>query len=211
MKYLIQQTKPTGRAVVCIGNPITAKKPADVVCINTARTRHLERRNTLVEQHLDLVRSIAAQVKKSLPPSFELDDLVAVGNMALVETADRYRPAEHGGAPFSAFARFRIRGAILDSVRRRHYLENTRVSLDDAPEPAAAPLIDTVIDRGRLRKRLAHEIAYLDPDQRAVIQAYYGAEDTSKASVAEDLGETVWTIGKLRAAAIETLRRRRIA
>jgi RNA polymerase sigma factor (sigma-70 family) len=169
------------------------RKPAAVVSIHSGRTRQLQRRNELIEQHLDLVRAIAANVKRSLPPSFELDDLIAVGCIALVESADRYRPSEHGGAPFSAYARFRIRGAILDSVRRRHWTENTRIALEDAPEPAAAPVIDTVIDQGRLRKRLAHELAYLDPDQRAVIQAYYGGEQTSIRQVAENAGETVWT------------------
>lgn len=193
--------------------------PRPAVSIASARPRYLARRNALVEHHLSLVRSIAAGIKLTLPPSFDLDDLIATGNLALVRAADRYRPREHGGTPFGAYARFRVRGAILDSVRRRHYEENTRNSIDSAMSAAAVrgvaahrvnPVIETEIDAGRLRRRLAHEIAYLDPPQQAVIAICYTDEDVTLARAADALGENVWTIGKLRAAALEALRRRRV-
>lgn len=184
--------------------------PRPAVSITSARPRYLARRNALVEKHLSLVRSIAASIQLTLPPSFDLEDLVATGNLALVGAADRYRPADHGGTPFSAFARLRIRGAMLDSVKRRHYIENTRISIEDAPEPAVANVIETEIDVGRLRRRMAHEIAYLDPPQQAVIAICYTEDDMNLARAAEALGENVWTISKLRAAALEQLRRRRV-
>ena len=53
--------------------------------------------------------------------------------MGLINAASRYSPQTHGGTPFSAFARPRIHGAIVDSVRRRAWLENTANPLDDAP------------------------------------------------------------------------------
>jgi RNA polymerase sigma factor (sigma-70 family) len=186
------------------------RRSASVVAIASGRPRYVAKRNALVEQHLPLVRSIAAGIKQTLPVSFDLDDLIGVGYLALVRAADRYRPREHGGVPFGAFARQIVRGAILDSVRRRHYAENTRCGLDDAPEPAFASVIETEIDAGRLRRRLAHEIAYLDPPQQAVIAICYTDEDVTLARAADALGENVWTIAKLRAAALENLRRRRV-
>lgn len=122
-------------------------------------------RNALVEANLYLVAPIAAFLHRKLPPSFELQDLLATGYLALLHIATRYRPREHGGAPFSAFARPRIRGAILDSVRRRHWEESTRPPLDDGPEPAIDPRIEinTSIDERALRERLNGAIARLPP------------------------------------------------
>jgi RNA polymerase sigma factor for flagellar operon FliA len=88
-------------------------------------------RNELVEAHLYLVRPIAQMVMQSLPVSFDLDDLIQAGTLGLIDAAARYDPANFGDTPFTAWARCKIRGAVLSSIRRRHYTENTRLSIDD--------------------------------------------------------------------------------
>ncbi|MCU1325724.1 MAG: polymerase sigma factor, FliA/WhiG family/RNA polymerase sigma factor, sigma-70 family, partial [Bryobacterales bacterium] len=95
---------------------------AKVVSIEAGshRARLIERRNELVMSHLDLVESVARSVFAGLPPTFLLEDLIQTGRVALLDAATRYRPQQHGGAPFSAFARQVVRGAILNSTRRRH-------------------------------------------------------------------------------------------
>lgn len=72
----------------------------------------------MVQRHLPLVKFIAGQVYKTLPGSSGVDirDLVQEGALGLMAAADRYDEAS--GVPFSTFARFRIRGAMLDSLRR---------------------------------------------------------------------------------------------
>ncbi len=72
----------------------------------------------MVRRHLPLVKFIAGQVHKTLPGSSGVDirDLVQEGVLGLMAAADRYDEAS--GVPFSTFARFRIRGAMLDSLRR---------------------------------------------------------------------------------------------
>jgi len=103
-------------------------------------------RDRLVEQHAALVRSIAAQILRTLPRSTDVEDLVGAGTRGLVEAADRYDSAK--GTAFSTFAYYRIRGAIFDEVRRmtwipRRQFERTRVqeTVDDLAEglPAGAP------------------------------------------------------------------------
>jgi RNA polymerase sigma factor FliA len=72
-------------------------------------------RNRLVMNHKQLVRSVACRLVHRLPRSVELSELIAVGTLALVDAAGRYRAAR--GVPFEAFARQRVHGAMLDSLR----------------------------------------------------------------------------------------------
>src|SRR5262245_57360595 len=82
----------------------------------TARaTTSLEDRDPLITGHLQLERSIAQRLAQRLPSQIELNDLVSVGMMGLIDAAGRYRAST--GVPFEAFARRRIRGAMLDALR----------------------------------------------------------------------------------------------
>jgi RNA polymerase sigma factor for flagellar operon FliA len=72
-------------------------------------------RDRLVEENLDLVRSIAGKVRRSLGRNLDLDELVAYGAKGLVEAASRFDSRQ--GVAFSTFAYYRIRGAMLDGLR----------------------------------------------------------------------------------------------
>jgi RNA polymerase sigma factor for flagellar operon FliA len=69
----------------------------------------------LVEDHLHLVHSIAAKLRGRLAKTMEPGDLVGYGTRGLIEAAQRFDPKL--GASFSAFAHYRIRGAIFDGMR----------------------------------------------------------------------------------------------
>ncbi|UCG74376.1 MAG: RNA polymerase sigma factor FliA [Chromatiales bacterium] len=73
----------------------------------------------LVERHAPLVKRIAVHLLGRLPTGIELDDLIQVGLIALLEAARQYRPAK--GASFETYAAIRIRGAMLDEVRRNDW------------------------------------------------------------------------------------------
>jgi RNA polymerase sigma factor for flagellar operon FliA len=73
-------------------------------------------RGALVEQHIDLVRSIAGKLVRRVSTSVELEDLIAFGREGLVRAAERYDPER--GVAFSTFAYYRVRGAIFDGLRR---------------------------------------------------------------------------------------------
>ena len=75
----------------------------------------LEACNQLVLAHLGLVKALASRLAQRVPAHIELNELVSVGLMGLVEAARRYEPAL--GVPFDAFARRRVHGAMVDSLR----------------------------------------------------------------------------------------------
>ena len=73
------------------------------------------RRDRLVIQHLSLVRAIAVRVYENLPVHVELDDLVHAGIMGLFDAALKYNDEKQ--VTFQGYAKHRIKGAILDSLR----------------------------------------------------------------------------------------------
>jgi RNA polymerase sigma factor for flagellar operon FliA len=77
------------------------------------------RRDKLVLENLPLVSAISAHVQKSLPVHIEMDDLVHAGTMGLFDAATKYR--EDKEVAFRTYAKHRIRGAILDSLRQQDW------------------------------------------------------------------------------------------
>ncbi len=74
------------------------------------------RRDDLIVTHVEVAKRIALRVARRVPDWISVDDLIAAGMMGLTEAADRYD--ENRGEPFVAFAEKRIRGAVLDELRR---------------------------------------------------------------------------------------------
>ena len=73
-------------------------------------------RDRLIADHIDIARRISLRVARRCPDWIGKDDLVAAGMMGLAEAADRYD--ESRNEPFLVFAEKRIRGAVLDELRR---------------------------------------------------------------------------------------------
>jgi RNA polymerase sigma factor for flagellar operon FliA len=69
----------------------------------------------LVMQELTQVYYIAARIRERLPQHVDLEDLVSAGVVGLIEASRSFNEAKN--AQFKTFAKFRIRGAILDSLR----------------------------------------------------------------------------------------------
>jgi len=76
----------------------------------------LVERNRLVMEHLPVVRALAVQIRRRLPAHVEVDDLIQAGTMGLLDAVNKCDPRKAGA--FGTYARHRIRGAILDSLRR---------------------------------------------------------------------------------------------
>jgi RNA polymerase sigma factor FliA len=91
--------------------PETARPRARSKVITT-----LERRNQLVEKHLHLVQSIAVRVMENLPHHVDREDLIHAGAVGLIKAAELFD--EKKKIHFSTYAKFRIRGAMLDSLRQ---------------------------------------------------------------------------------------------
>lgn len=144
---------------------------------------------------------------RSLPRSFSLDDLIGAGRVGLVQAAATFRP---GRAPFSAYARPRIRGAILDSVKRAAFREAKRPFVADVAEPASHTFVSEAaagVDRAALELRIAAALRALPDVERAVVLLHYEDGLRMRAIGAQ------YGVGKSRAsqihrAAIRSLRRR---
>ncbi|MCK6547719.1 RNA polymerase sigma factor FliA [Myxococcota bacterium] len=70
----------------------------------------------LIAEHAGMARRIALRLARRVPSWISKEDLVATAMLGLTEAADRYDEAR--GEPFVAFAEQRIRGAVLDELRR---------------------------------------------------------------------------------------------
>lgn len=70
----------------------------------------------LVEDHAPLVKKIALHLMARLPASVQLDDLMQAGMIGLLEAAQRYSTSH--GATFETYAGIRIRGAMVDEIRK---------------------------------------------------------------------------------------------
>jgi RNA polymerase sigma factor for flagellar operon FliA len=75
-----------------------------------------EDKKTLLEKYGPYVRSLAATVRKQFSAQLELEELVAYGQIGLLEAAERFDPKV--GANFLTFAHYRIKGAIYDGLRK---------------------------------------------------------------------------------------------
>ncbi len=69
-----------------------------------------------VTRHAQLVKRIAFHLRSRLPPSVQTDDLIQAGMIGLLEASRNYDARQ--GASFETYAGIRIRGAMLDEIRR---------------------------------------------------------------------------------------------
>src|SRR5690242_11266992 len=74
-----------------------------------------EERDQLILEHLPQVRLIARRIQERLPESISLDDLVSTGVLGLISAIDNFDPAHN--VKLKTYAEYKIRGAILDSLR----------------------------------------------------------------------------------------------
>ncbi|MEO7964083.1 MAG: FliA/WhiG family RNA polymerase sigma factor [Gemmatimonadaceae bacterium] len=77
-------------------------------------------RDHLLKEHLSLVHHVARQLSKALAAPADFDELVSCGTIGLMSALEAFEPAR--GLAFSTFAVPRIRGAILDELRRQDHV-----------------------------------------------------------------------------------------
>lgn len=74
-----------------------------------------EQREKLIMEHLPQVRLIARRIHERLPDSVNLEDLISTGIVGLISAIDRFDPQHN--VKLKTYAEYKIRGAILDSLR----------------------------------------------------------------------------------------------
>jgi RNA polymerase sigma factor FliA len=83
-------------------------------------TKREESVEEIVTRHLPLVKSIVGKIKMRLPDHIDFNDLYSVGVTGLISAVQKYDPQRNRS--FSSFAFIRIRGAILDELRRLDWM-----------------------------------------------------------------------------------------
>jgi len=84
-----------------------------------AEAQHFEEDNAQIAQYTPLVKKIAYHLMSRLPPSVQQDDLIQAGLIGLLEALRNYDASQ--GASFQTYARIRIRGAMLDEIRKNDW------------------------------------------------------------------------------------------
>ncbi len=77
-------------------------------------------RDRLLQEHLGLVHHVARQVSRTLAVRIDFDELVSAGTMGLMAALESFDASR--GLAFSTFAAPRIRGAILDELRKQDHV-----------------------------------------------------------------------------------------
>lgn len=106
--------------------PSSRVRPNRAVRAKSRLLRHASPdRDSLMTQHLGLVHHVARQLASRLSTAAELDELVSAGSLGLIQAADSFD--RDRGLSFSTYAVPRIRGAILDELRKLdHVPRNVR-------------------------------------------------------------------------------------
>ena len=76
----------------------------------------LQRSDELIRNHAPLVKRIAHHLIARLPASVQVDDLIQAGMIGLLEASRKYEVSK--GASFETYAGIRIRGAMMDEIRK---------------------------------------------------------------------------------------------
>jgi RNA polymerase sigma factor FliA len=94
---------------------VTAKQPSSRLKKYQTGDQAAEERERLILEHLPQVRLIARRIHERLPESVNLDDLISTGTLGLIAAIDRFDPRHN--VKLKTYAEYKIRGAILDSLR----------------------------------------------------------------------------------------------
>jgi RNA polymerase sigma factor FliA len=164
-----------------------------------------------------LVRILAARVLARLPRDcgIELSDLIQAGNIGLLRAERTYSPQY--GAPLSGYAKFRIRGEMLDAVRRNSKQSRTGVTVqgstgDDGKDlegmlpasPECSP--HAVFARTERAEILGDEVARLPERYRNIVRLRYEG-DFALREIGEAIGLHESRVCQLHQTAMGRLRR----
>ncbi len=162
----------------------------------TAQKKSGETREELILAHYPLVRTVAYRMVKRFPHSVDVDDLISVGTLGLIDAVDRFEAGR--AVSFKAYAEIRIRGAIVDELRKLDWIPRSvrrRVNLIEA----ARKDLRRELKREPTRQEMAEKLE-LTTDQfdqleknalvRALISLDEPTHDDSTSTLADNIADT---------------------
>jgi RNA polymerase sigma factor FliA len=141
----------------------------------------------LLLEHLPIVRFLARRIHERLPQHVEMEDLVSAGVLGLMDAFTKFDPRKK--VQFRSYAQFRIRGAILDSLRTLDWSPRDLRRKGRAVEEAIGSLTGR-LGRAPTETEIAAELALSVEDYQALLGDLKGLEiGTLHTERNEDSGE----------------------
>ena len=80
-------------------------------------------RNEIFLKYIPLLKFIAGRIAMRLPPHIDINDIISAGALGLIDAVDKFD--ETKGIKFKTYAEFRVRGAMLDSLRNMDWVSRS--------------------------------------------------------------------------------------
>ncbi len=112
-------------------------------------------REQLILEHLSQVRLIARRIQERLPESVSLEDLVSTGVIGLISAIDNFDPGHN--VKLKTYAEYKIRGAILDSLRGLDWAPRQKRRQSKQIEAAIA-VLEQRVQRSPSEEEIAAEL-----------------------------------------------------
>ena len=113
------------------------------------------RRESLIIEHMPQVRLIARRIQERLPQHISLDDLVSTGTLGLIAAIDHFDPSHN--VKLKTYAEYKIRGAILDSLRDMDWVPRQKRKKARQIETAVAA-VEARVQRAPTEEETAAEL-----------------------------------------------------
>jgi RNA polymerase sigma factor for flagellar operon FliA len=130
-------------------------------------------RNDIILSHLYLVKKIACHMKARLPDSLQLNDLMQSGMLGLIDASNHYLATK--GASFETYAGTRIRGAILDDIRKNSWVPRS-VSQHARQITAAIAAVEKITQRTATAQEIAAELQVSLDEYYSMLEQTSGTE-----------------------------------
>lgn len=143
----------------------------------------------LITSHMELVRRIAWQMHGRVHASVEVEDLVQIGYYGLVLAAQNYTVQE--GASFASYAGLRIRGSIVDHLRKNSNLCRTTIQMQQRAKKVEHQL-QMQLGRSPKSEEVAEKLGITDEEMMDWEQAFQANVHQSLDSVYDDF--SIWFV-----------------
>ena len=123
--------------------------------------------NELIEQHADLVKRIAHHMMGRMPASVSVEDLIQSGMIGLIDASRKFDHSK--GASFETYAGIRIRGAMIDELRKGEWAPRS-VHRNSRAIQEAIRTVENRTGRDAMDREVAQELGIALDDYYAMLQ-----------------------------------------
>ncbi len=131
----------------------------------------------LILEYAPLVKLVAGRISIHIGQYVDFDDLISYGIFGLIDAIDKFNMDK--GVKFETYASLRIRGEIIDNIRRLDWIPNKDVTVADVVQ-TKADTPDLSYEKKEVKEILINAINKLTEKEKKVVTLYYFEELTLK-------------------------------